>query len=311
MSKRILVTCPPMLGMMDEFHPLFAARGAEAHCPDVVQTLSEQELIELVPQFDGWIIGDDPATAQVFEAGKKGALTAAVKWGIGVDNVDFATAKRLGIPITNTPNMFGAEVADVALCYVVGLARETFLIDRAVRRGEWPKPRGISLTGKRVGVIGYGDIGRNTVSRLQACGMQVTCYDPAFTDQTIEGMEFAAWPDQVEDCDFLVFTCSLTDSSRHMLNAAVLNRTKPGVRIVNVARGPLIDEPALTDALSSGHVHSAALDVMEQEPLPADSPLRGFERCIFGSHNGSNTADAVRTTSQRAINKLFGFFESA
>lgn len=310
MTKRILVTCPPMLGMMDDFHPLFAARGAEAHCPDVVQTMSEQELIELVPQFDGWIIGDDPATAAVFEAGVKGKLKAAVKWGIGVDNVDFAACERLGIPITNTPDMFGAEVADVAICYVVGLARETFFIDREVRAGNWPKPRGISLAGKTAGVIGYGDIGRHTVSRLQALGMNIQCYDPAFTNEQVEGVAFKNWPQDIGDCDFLVFTCALTKSSHHMLDADVLAATKAGVRVVNVARGPLIVEPALIDALHSGQVHSAALDVMEQEPLPMDSPLRELPRCIFGSHNGSNTADAVAATSEIAIAKLMGFLES-
>jgi D-3-phosphoglycerate dehydrogenase len=307
MTHKILVTCPPMLGMMDAFHPLFAERDADATCPTVVQTLSVPELIELVPQFDGWIIGDDPATAEVFEAGKAGNLKAAVKWGIGVDNVDFAACERLGLPITNTPDMFGAEVADVALGYVIGLARDTYFIDREVRAGNWPKPRGISLKAKRAGVIGHGDIGRHSISRLQALGMDVIAWDPAYTDRDDTAAPVHPWPEQIETCDFLIFTCSLTPSSRHMLNADTLARTKPGVRIVNVARGPLIDEPALIDALRNGQVDSAALDVMEQEPLPADSPLRGFARCIFGSHNGSNTSDAVKATSEIAIDKLIGF----
>jgi D-3-phosphoglycerate dehydrogenase / 2-oxoglutarate reductase len=306
MTHKILVTCPPMLGMMDAFHPLFAERDAEAHCPEVVQTLSVPELIALVPQFDGWIIGDDPATAEVFEAGKAGNLKAAVKWGIGVDNVDFAACERLGIPITNTPDMFGAEVADIALCYVIGLARDTYFIDREVRAGRWPKPRGISLKGKRAGVIGYGDIGRNTIARLQAIGMDVLAWDPAYTARNDTIVPIVAWPERIGTCDFLVFTCSLTPSSRHMLNADTLARAKPGVRIVNVARGPLVDEAALIQGLETGHVSAAALDVMEVEPLPTNSPLRGFDRCIFGSHNGSNTSDAVSATSQIAIHKLIG-----
>jgi len=296
-----------MLGMMDAFHPLFAKRDAEAHCPEVVQTLSVPELIDLVPQFDGWIIGDDPATAEVFEAGNAGNLKAAVKWGIGVDNVDFAACKHLGIPITNTPDMFGAEVADVALCYVIGLARDTFFIDREVRANNWPKPRGISLKGKRAGVVGHGDIGRHAITRLQALGMEVIAWDPAYVRQAETLAPVHAWPEQIETCDFLIFTCALTESSRHMLNADTLARCKQGVRVVNVARGPLIDEPSLIDALARGQVDCAALDVMEVEPLPGDSALRGFERCIFGSHNGSNTSDAVAATSKIAIDKLIGF----
>jgi D-3-phosphoglycerate dehydrogenase len=276
----------------------------------VSQTLTEAELIALLPDFDGWIIGDDPATRAVFAAGRAGRLRAAVKWGIGVDNVDFAACKELGIPIANTPTMFGAEVADVAVAYVIGLARELFLIDRGVRSGGWPKPAGISLNGKRVGLAGLGDIGRNAALRLRALGMTVRAYDPGVDgDAGIAGLERAAWPEGVESLDFLVFTCALTPRNRHMLNAEVLARCKPGLRVVNVARGPLIDEAALIAALQSGHVHSAALDVFEVEPLPADSPLRGMERCVFGSHNGSNTVDAVIRASETAIEKLSKFFD--
>jgi D-3-phosphoglycerate dehydrogenase len=206
--------------------------------------------------------------------------------------------------------MFGAEVADVALGYVIGLARDTYLIDREVRAGHWPKPRGISLKGKRAGVIGHGDIGRNAITRLQAVGMDVIAWDPAFTGRADTLAPVHAWPEQIETCDFLVFTCALTPSSRHMLNAESLARAKPGVRVVNVARGPLIDEPALIDALRSGHVDSAALDVMEQEPLPEASPLRDFPRCIFGAHNGSNTSDAVAATSKIALDKLIAFLRT-
>lgn len=306
--KDVLVTCPPMLGQIDLFMDYAAERGLKLHPAKVTQTLSEAELQELLPQYDGWIIGDDPASRMVFAAGQAGRLQAAVKWGIGVDNVDFAACKDLGIPVINTPLMFGAEVADVATAFVIGLARELFLIDRSVRGGGWAKPAGISLAGKRAGVVGLGDIGRNTVTRLQALGMQVTAYDPGVEgDAGIAGLARAAWPEAVEELDFLVFTCSLNDKNRHMLNGAVLEQAKPGIRIVNVARGPLIDEPALVAALQTGHVHSAALDVFEDEPLPMDSPLRGMDRCIFGSHNGSNTVDAVIRASHEAIDKLAGF----
>lgn len=306
--KDVLVTCPPMLGQIDLFMELAAEQGLRLHPAKTTQVLSEDELKDLLPDYDGWIIGDDPATRSVFETAKGGRLTAAVKWGIGVDNVDFAACKDLGIPITNTPMMFGAEVADVALGYVIGLARETFSIDRAVRAGGWPKPAGISLAGKTVGVVGLGDIGRNACSRLQAFGMNVTAYDPGVEgDAGLSGLARAVWPAGVENLDFLVFTCALNQHNQHMLNADVLAAAKDGIRIVNVARGPLIDETALIVALQSGKVHSAALDVFEVEPLPMDSPLRDMERCIFGTHNGSNTVDAVIRASHEAIKHLAGF----
>ena len=307
---KILVTCPPMLGMIESFRYLFAERGIELSAPNVVQTMSVDELKEIVPQHDGWIIGDDPATREVFEAGKAGNLKAAVKWGIGVDNVDFDACKDLDIPIINTPDMFGREVADVAMGYVIALARETFEIDRAVRKGEWIKPRGVSLSGKTVALVGFGDIGQSTAKRLLAADMNVIAYDPfAGNNPNLPKVEREVWPNRVEEADFIVVTCSLTKSSYHMVDADVFKQAKDGVRVVNVGRGPIVDEASLENALKSGKVYSAALDVFEIEPLPMDSYLRTHPHCIFGSHNASNTADAVERTSHIAIEKLFKFLQ--
>lgn len=308
---RILITYPPMVRRIDEFRHYFVDKNIEVYCPPIVQTLTVDELLTLVPQFDGWIIGDDPATREVFVAGKQGALRAAVKWGVGVDNVDFGAAEDLGIPVLNTPGMFGAEVADVAVSYVTALARETFLIDREVRAGRWPKPCGISLTHKTLALVGFGDIGRSAAKRLLAADMQVIVYDPFF--KAVDGLavEPAPWPERLDEADFIVLTCALTAQNFHMIDAEVLARTRPGVRIVNVARGPLIDQQALVAALESGQVHSAALDVFEEEPLPLTSPLHRHKRCIFGSHNASNTAEAVQRASEKAIQLLFGLLKIA
>jgi D-3-phosphoglycerate dehydrogenase len=294
--------------MIDEFHAAARAQGFELVPAKVTQTLTQDELVQLLPDFDGWIIGDDPATRRVFEAGKAGRLKAAVKWGIGVDNVDFAACRDLGIPVINTPQMFGGEVADVAIAYVIGLARRLFEIDRGVRAEGWPKPAGVSLAGKQVALVGFGDIGRAVAKRLRACDMRVVAYDPGNQgDGGIAGVQRADWPDRVGEANFMVFTCSLNDKNRHMLNSTVLARAKPGVFVVNVARGPLIDEGALIEALQAGRVQAAALDVFEDEPLPLGSVLRGMPQCIFGSHNGSNTRDAVRRCSEQAMARLFGF----
>lgn len=305
---KVLVTCPPMLGLIDEFIPAFAERGITVTAPEVVQTLSVTELVKLLPEHDGWIIGDDPANKDVFAAGRAGRLRAAVKWGVGVDNVDFSACEDLGISVTHTPGMFGAEVADVAMGYVIALARETFGIDQGVREGGWPKPRGISLAGKVVALIGYGDIGRNTAQRLLAAGMRVIVYDPAVqVSQESAAISQARWPERIEEVDFVVLTCSLTPASFHLINADVLSTVRRGVRIVNVGRGAVIDEGALIEALQSGQVHSAALDVFEHEPLPSSSYLRLHPKCVLGSHNASNTYDAVVRTSCLAMDKLFAF----
>jgi D-3-phosphoglycerate dehydrogenase len=140
--------------------------------------------------------------------------------------------------------------------------------------------------------------------------MAVSVYDPGVT--TVEaGCDLRTWPEGVEDADFLVITCALTPATRHLVNAGLLARCKRGVRLVNVSRGAIVDERGLAAALEDGHVHSAALDVFETEPLPAGSPLRGHERCVFGSHNASNTAQAVARVSRRAIDILTGLLADA
>lgn len=301
---KVLVTCPPMLRLIDEFRARFAEKGVELDAADIVQTMSEDELVTRLKDYDGWIAGDDPASARVLEAAVQGRFRALVKWGVGVDNVDFAAADRLGIARAHTPFVFGREVADVAMGYVIGLARHLYFIDREIRlNGAWPKPSGVSLAEKTVALVGYGDIGANIARRLLASDMTVIAYDPVAADDG--KVERAAWPERLGEADFVVLACPLNASTRHMVNAETLSFMKPGVRIANVARGPVVDESALIAALQSGHVHSAALDVFEEEPLPAASPLRDMPNCIFGSHNASNTRDAVIRVSHTAIDKLF------
>ena len=306
---KILVTCPPMLGMKEQFIPILESYGCTVVCPEFTQVMAEEELIRILPDIDGWIIGDDPATRAVFESGKKCKLKAAMKWGIGTDNVDFDACKELNIQVSNTPDMFGGEVADVGVGYLIALARETFFIDREIRKGNWPKNRGISLSGKTVGLIGYGDIGKSAGTRLVSLGMNVIAYDPGKSSIEDKNTTLAVWPEKVGNCDFLLFTCSLNANNKHMLNADVIASCKNGVRIINVARGPLIDEQALCEALKTEQVHSAALDVFEIEPLPITSYLREHPLCILGSHNSSNTLDAVVKTNIVAIEKLMFFLE--
>lgn len=300
-----------MLRAIDQLRYLFDEKGIELVTPNVVQVLTEEELIEIVPTVDAWIIGDDPATERVFTAGKAGKLVAAVKWGVGVDNVDFKACEKLGIPISNTPRMFGNEVADMALAYFTGLARDSYRVDREVRKGNWIKPAGMSLEGKTVALVGIGDIGLATARRLKAFDVKINAYDP-FSKLTPEEAgvdEILAFPDKLNDADFVVLTCALTSANYHLINSQTISLMKDGVIIINVSRGPLIDETALVEALNNGKVKSAGLDVFEVEPLPADSPLRQFEQCILGTHNGSNTREAVIRASLKAVDILFGYLK--
>ena len=308
---KILVTCPPMVKRIDEFRSRFEEKGLELLIPDFIQTLSEDELIALLPTVDGWIIGDDPATEKVFAAGKAGKLKAAVKWGVGVDNVDFKAAEKLGIPISNTPKMFGGEVADLGINYLLGLARQSFFVDREIRKGNWVKPSGVSIAGKTVALIGLGDIGLAVAKRLSGFDVTVLGYDPFtnLTPQDARVAELLMFPNKIDQADFVIITCALTPSSYHLINIDSISKMKDGVNIINVSRGKLVDEIALVTALESGKVAAAALDVFEEEPLTVNHPLMKFNQCIFGSHNGSNTVEAVRRATEKALSLLFGYLK--
>lgn len=298
-----------MLKRISEFTPIFEDKDIELILPNVVQTLTEDELLQIIPDVDGWIIGDDPATEKVFTAGKNGNLKAAVKWGVGVDNVDFKTCEKLGIPITNTPNMFGAEVATLAVNYVLGLARQSYYIDREVRKGNWIKPAGRSLKDKNVALIGFGDIGKSTAKFLHAFDMKITVYDPfAKADESeLIKYTFDIFPNNIEKADYVITTCALNPSTFKIINQDSIQKMKKGVCIINVSRGGIIDEQSLLDGLNSGHIDSVALDVFEIEPLTNVSPFVHMDNCILGSHNGSNTIEAVQRASNQAIEYLFNF----
>ena len=159
------------------------------------------------------------------------------------------------------------------------------------------------MTKKTVAIVGYGDIGKSTAQRCQAFGLETIIYDPG-VDSVDEKSILKKWPDNIAKCNFIIFTCSLNDSNKHMLNSTTLDMTMNGVRIINVARGPLINETDLVDALEKGKVHSAALDVYEQEPLPYSSSLRDQPFCILGSHNSSNTIVLIPSWRAQDIDNL-------
>jgi D-3-phosphoglycerate dehydrogenase len=305
---KVLISCPPMIKQKESFKDAFSKLGIEPTWANVVQQYTEAELIKILPEFDGWIIGDDPCTRDVLLAGKKGKLRALVKWGIGVDNVDFATCSELGIPVENTPNMFGDEVADLAMAYITNLSRFVIDVHVGVKKKDWLKPIGSSLRGKNIGIVGLGDIGMNIVERVAAAKMNIFAYDPFYkSSKNVNNFELLIFPRKIEELDYLVIACSLTKENKHMINQEIISRLKKGVKIVNVSRGPLIDERALSEGLESGIISGAALDVYENEPLNDNSPLRGFKQIIFGTHNGSNTFEAVQRTSHLAIGKISSF----
>lgn len=278
----------------------------EFYCPDIDQQMNECELVEIIGDYDGWIAGDDPVNGVVLSAGKKGKLKSVVRWGIGMDNVDKVAAEKLGFDIKNTPNVFGVDVAEVAIGYCLALARHTFEIDRSVRAGGWPKPTGTTLSAKSIGILGFGDIGRETAYKLKCLGCELNAiYDPFFQpDPRMSILESTPWPEKLDQLDYLILTAPLNKDTRHIINQKTLGIMKRGIKLINVSRGGLVNEQDMEEAIKSGIVSSVALEVTETEPLPVNSSLRKYDNIIFGCHNASNTKEGIVRATKVALESI-------
>jgi D-3-phosphoglycerate dehydrogenase len=305
MKYRVLISCRQLQETIDDYRSLFEERGIEIELPAVVQQLTEKQLLDIIERFDGVIAGDDHFTANVLAKAKR--LKVISKWGIGVDAIDQEAAARLGIRVCNTPNAFAEEVADVVLGYMILLSRRLHEVHQAVRSGDWKKARGVSLRGKTLGVIGVGSIGRAVVRRADVVGMTCVGHDSAPVPAAFAEpgkVRMVGLDDLLGAADFISLNCTLAPSNYHMLGEREFARMKAGVYLINTSRGKLIDERALAQAIRQRKVAGAALDVFEEEPLPWSSPLRDLDECILGSHNASNTMEAVKRVNDLAIRNL-------
>lgn len=228
--------------------------------------------------------------AQLIEAGTK--LRVIARAGVGIDTIDVAAAHRRGIVVMNAPDATTISVAELAIAGMLNLARHVAAADRSMKAGEWEKKKfgGTELAGKTLGIVGLGRIGR-TVARLAAAfGMHVIAHDPGVA-VTTAGPPLVALDDLCAGADYITLHVPVTAASRRMFDAARLARCRPGVRIVNTARGELIDEAALLAALDSGHIAGAALDVFAPEP-PVDTRLSRHPAVVATPHLAASTVEA-------------------
>jgi D-3-phosphoglycerate dehydrogenase len=258
--------------------------------------LSENMLVDFVPDFSALIVrSETKITAKVLNAGTQ--LRVVGRAGVGVDNVDVETATRRGIVVLNAPGGNTVSTAEHAFSLLLSVARKIPQADASVRSGNWKRKdfEGVELYNKTLGIIGVGRIGSELSRRAIAFGMRVLAYDPYLSATRARSLQVEL-VDELDDllamADFISLHTPLTSETRHIVDLARLRKMKRGVRIINCARGGLIDEVALTESLQDRHVAAAALDVFEQEPLPDDSPLRAAPNLILTPHLGASTAEA-------------------
>jgi D-3-phosphoglycerate dehydrogenase len=287
---KVLVADPVSQRGVDEL----AAGGA---LEVVVNTgLPEAELIKIIPDFSALVVrSQTKVTAAVLEAGKN--LKVVGRAGVGVDNVDIEAATKHGVIVMNTPGGNTISTAEHAFSLLVSIARSIPQADASMKAGKWDRKKfeGVELYNKTLGILGMGRIGTEVARRAIAFGMRVVAYDPYLSTSKARSLQVEV-VEQIDDLlpqvDFLTMHMPLTEETKHMIDARRLALMKKDARIVNCARGGLIDEAALKAALESGQIAAAALDVYEVEPPPADYPLRGLPNVVFTPHLGASTAEA-------------------
>ena len=302
----VLMTAPYMIPFLDRFKSVFAKYGLELIVPDVEERMEEDDLLKYAGQFDGAICGDDSYTARVIEACSP-RLKIISKWGTGVDSIDASACSRFEVKLGRTPNAFTTPVSDTVLGYMLAFARRGPWMDAAMKRGEWEKIPGKTLSECTLGIIGIGNIGKAVTRRAKAFGMKVLSTDIVEIDHVFvseSGIEMTNLENLLANSDFVSVNCDLNSTSHHLINADTLAKMKSTAILINTARGPIVDENALVAALRSGQIGGAALDVFEFEPLPKNSPLLKMDNVMLAPHNSNSSPTAWERIHWNTIRNL-------
>jgi len=302
----VLISAPYLLPFMERFKPVFEHYGLETITPKVSERLEEAELLQFAGKFDGAMCGDDRYTEKVLKACSP-RLKVISKWGTGIDSIDRKACDALDIQLKNTPNAFTLPVSDSVIGYMLAFARRLPWMDQALKSGVWQKIPGRSLSECTLGVIGLGNVGKAVIRRARGFGMTLLGNDiiPIAPDFIVEhGVRMTGLEDLLAKSDFISVNCDLNPTSLHLINAKTLAHVKPGAVLINTARGPIVDEKALVEALEQKKLAGAALDVFEVEPLPADSPLRKMDNVMLAPHNSNSSPAAWERVHWNTIRNL-------
>jgi D-3-phosphoglycerate dehydrogenase len=266
---------------------------------ELAKKMPREALLSKIADYDALIVrSETKVDAEMIDAGKK--LRVIGRAGIGVDTIDVDAATRRGIIVMNTPQANTIATCEHTLAMMLALARHIPQSDASVRRVEWTRSKfmGVQLSGKTLGVIGFGRIGREVARRAQAFGMEIVAYDPYVSEESARAakVQLAELEALLAQADFVTLHSSLTQGSRGILDAERIAKMKRGAFVVNVARGALIDPDALYEALKNGHLGGAAIDVFEEEP-PGDLPLFKLPNVVVTPHLGASTSEAQRDVS--------------
>ncbi len=302
----VLFSAPYMIPFVERFRPIFDHFNIKLIQPEVHERLEEQQILEYAGQFDGVICGDDRFSERVLRACSP-RLKIISKWGTGIDSIDQVTAARLGIQVRRTPNAFTLPVADTVMGYILAFARRQPWMDRAMKAGYWEKIPGHSLSEATLGVIGLGNCGKAILRRARAFGTRLLGTDiiPIAPDFVLEnGVAMVSLQELLQRSDYVSLNCDLNPTSFHLINKQTLALMKREAILINTARGPVVNELDLIEALRAKKICGAALDVFESEPLPLSSPLLQMENVLLAPHNANSSPAAWERVHWNTIRNL-------
>ena len=302
----ILFTAPYMIPFVDHFKPVFDKYDIELIVPEVRERMEEDDILKYAGQFDGTICGDDRYTLRVIQACSP-RLKIISKWGTGIDSIDAEACSRYSISIGRTLNAFTTPVADSVLAYMLAFARRQLWMDKEMKNGNWEKIPGKALSESTLGIIGVGNIGKAVTRRARAFGMKVygndiMDIDHVFISET--GIEMTTLQSLLSNSDFVSINCDLNPTSHHLMNVNTFALMKPNAVLINTARGPIVHEKSLIEALQAERLAGAALDVFEMEPLPLDSPLMKMDNVMLAPHNTNSSPAAWERVHWNTIRNL-------
>lgn len=305
MKWKVLVTAPYMQKEIDRFQEFFKENEIEIDVPLVEERMEESQLIEIIEKYHGVISGDDRFTEKVFEKAKN--LKVISKWGTGIDSIDRNVAKIYGVKVCNTPDAFSHPVADTVMAMILSFSRTIIASDKAMKNDEWIKIRGKALSEQTIGIIGMGNIGMRVARRAHAFGMKIIANDIREISNAVKeqyDIEVVSKEELFKRADYITLNCDLNETSYHLLAEKEFLKMERKPVIINTARGPIIKEKDLVEALKNNMVSGAGLDVFEFEPLPKDSPLRRMENVILSSHNSNSSPKYWEKVHQNTLNNL-------
>jgi phosphoglycerate dehydrogenase-like enzyme len=267
--------------------------------------LTADEIVATLDGIDGAIVANDPLTADVL---RRSSLRAVVRCGVGYDSIDVEAATHHGISVSNLPGINSNAVAEYTMGLLLATARNLVTSATSVNDGGWPRKGGRELRGTTLGLVGFGAAARALVPLAGAFGMRILCTTGTLHNPHDFGyyeiVRVCNLPTLLKSADFVSLHTALTAKTRHLIDEAALAMMKPTAVLVNTARGPIVDEAALADAVRHGRIAGAALDVVDTEPLPADSPLRGVEGITVYPHMAGQTVEARRAAAVEAAREL-------